>query len=45
MADLFTVSKTGPINGYSAENAWGDPIQDESKCMTYNAETGKPLGS
>lgn len=44
MTDLFTVSKTGPINGYSAENAWGDPIQDESKCMTYNAETGKPLG-
>jgi len=44
MTELFTVAKTAPITGLST-TSYGDPsITMPNKCMTYNRETGEPLG-
>ena len=44
MTELFTVCKTAPITGLST-TGYGEPtITMPNKCMTYNRETGQPLG-
>ena len=45
MTELFTVSKTSPIQGFgSTEYGGTTTISHPKKCMTYNSETGEPLG-
>ncbi len=44
MTEMFTVAKTAPITGLST-TGYGDPsITMSNKCITYNRETGEPLG-
>ncbi len=44
MTNLFTVAKTAPITGLSTTSYGGPTITMPNKCITYNRETGEPLG-
>lgn len=44
MTELFTVGKTAPITGLSTTSHGGPIISMPNKCMTYNLQTGEPLG-
>ena len=44
MTKLFTVAKTAPISGVSTTGYRAHTISMPNKCITYNHETGEPLG-
>ncbi len=44
MTELFTVGKTTPITGRKTTGIGGPMVTMPNKCMTYNRETGEPLG-
>ncbi len=45
MTNMFTVAKTSPIQGSGATQYGGTTtVINSNKCMTYNQETGQPLG-
>lgn len=44
MDKLFTVGKSSPIQAYGSTMRGNATISHPKKCMTYNQETGAPLG-